>query len=76
MPWRRLSTEPVKVEIDNVLLVATANTDLLDAELPGLAARLAAAVKGKLQSVVNAEIVRKAKAVSTGEETMLERLGR
>ena len=76
VPWRNLSTQPCTVEIDDVLLLATANSELLHQDMPSLAEKIAAAAKSKLQRLSDAEIARKAKAVASGEETMLERLGR
>eukprot|EP01052_Picozoa_sp_SAG31_P057180 SAG31_NODE_16778_length_696_cov_1.207705_1_plen_172_part_00 len=76
VPWRNLSTQPISVEIDHVLLLATANEELLAKQTPTLAEKVAAAVQRKLQRDADAEIARQAKSVTAGGEGMLERLGR
>ena len=50
VPWRHLTTQPITVEIENVLLVAKAHRELLYEEGRALGEKVAAAIKRKLGS--------------------------
>ena len=73
VPWSRLSTEPVVVEIDTVELLAATNYDLGHESLNALEERIRAAIEDKLQRTAEAEVARQESAVL--QDTYLSRLG-
>ena len=58
VPWHRLSSEPVVVEIDTVELLAATNYDLGHEALGELEQRIRGAIEAKLQRVKEAETAR------------------
>lgn len=58
VPWHRLSSEPVVVEIDTVELLAATNYDLGHEALGELEQRIRGAIEAKLQRVKDAETAR------------------
>ena len=78
VPWRHLASQPVVVEIDTVELLAATNHSLAERPDPGLAERIQAAIRQKLDRVQNAEITRQGRAEmdGSGDEKYLDRLGR
>ena len=77
VPWRHLASQPVVVEIDTVELLAATNHSLAERPEPGLAERIQAAIRQKLDKVQNAEITRQGRAeMDDGSDKYLDRLGR